>query len=75
MKEVFGIKAGEIIRAQSTQHEFIAKRSKNMGMSNQKLSKKLGITMKTPQESIESFCELYQERYQDKLTQFGGVKA
>lgn len=73
MKEVFHIQTGQIVRAQSSQHEFIAKRSKNMGMSNQRLSKLLGIRMRTPQESIELFYELYQQGYQNKLTQFGGV--
>jgi dTDP-4-dehydrorhamnose reductase len=73
MKELFQIKTGQIVRAQSTQHEFLAKRSKNMGMSNQKFCNKLGITLKTPLESIESFYELYQQGYQDKLTKFGKV--
>lgn len=74
VKEVFQISTGQILRSQSTQNELVAKRSKNMGMSNQKLRKRLGISIRTPRESIEQFYKLYQQRYQDQLIQFGGIK-
>lgn len=72
VKEIFQIPTGQILVSQSTQHEFIAKRSLNMGMSNEKLSKRLGIQIRTPQESIEEFYKLYQQQYQVQLMKFAG---
>ncbi|MEE0686825.1 MAG: SDR family oxidoreductase [Lachnospiraceae bacterium] len=59
VKEIFGINTGKIHKTTSDTMEFIAKRSKNMGMSNKKLRERLNINISTPEESIRRFKELY----------------
>lgn len=59
VKEIFGISAGKIHKATSEAMKFIARRSKNMGMSNEKLKEQLNINISTPEESIRRFKELY----------------
>lgn len=72
LKEKFEIKTGQIIKSKSTEHTFKAKRSINMGMSNEKLKLNLNIKIRTPKESIDFFKKLYDENYPDKLKLFGG---
>lgn len=55
MKEVFGIKTGKIEPINSEKFPFKAKRTKHMGMSNEKIRQALGIQISTPYESIERF--------------------
>lgn len=59
VKEIFSIDTGKIHKASSDTMEFVAKRSKNMGMSNKKLRERLNISISTPEESIRRFKELY----------------
>lgn len=59
VKEIFDIKTGKIHKSTSDTMNFTARRSKNMGMSNAKLSEILNIHISTPKESIEKFKELY----------------
>lgn len=73
LKMIFGITTGEIIRTQSANHKFKAKRSHNMSMSNKKIKDALGIDIHTPEESIIYFKKLYDEEYHTKLKHFGGV--
>ena len=61
MKEVFGLHTGNINKSQSEMMHFKAKRSKHMGMSNEKIRKELGIRIRTPEESIWEFKRLYDE--------------
>lgn len=61
LKEVFAIDTGVINRSKSDCMNFVAKRSKHMGMSNEKISKELGIRIRTPEESIYEFKRLYDE--------------
>lgn len=61
LKEIFELKTGSISRSQSELMHFRAKRSKHMGMSNEKIKKDLGIKIRTPQESIQEFKRLYDE--------------
>lgn len=61
LKEIFGIDSGAINKTQSETMHFKAKRSKHMGMSNEKITKELGIKIRTPEESIYEFKRLYDE--------------
>ena len=61
LKELFELKTGNINRVQSEMMHFKAKRSKHMGMSNAKISRELGIKIRTPEESIREFRRLYDE--------------
>lgn len=74
LKEIFNLSTGIIIRSPSVDHEFIAQRSNNMGMSNEKIKATLGINIRTPIESIKYFKELYDNHYPEKLKEFGGGK-
>lgn len=67
LKKRFNISKGAIIKSSSETANFKAKRPKNMGMINDKLCKDLGITIKTPEESINEFYHLYCSDYRDKL--------
>lgn len=58
LKEVFKLKSGEIIPTKCETAHLKAKRSKHMGMSNQKLADALQIQIRTPEESIEAFYSL-----------------
>lgn len=65
LKEIFDIKNGKIIRSNSENFHFKAKRAKNMGMSNEKIKNELGINIRTPQESIIEFKRLYDKGYRE----------
>ena len=59
LKNEFGIQSGAIRKSTSEQAMLKAKRSTNMGMSNEKLRKKLHIEISTPIEGIDAFKKLY----------------
>lgn len=61
LKEIFGLDAGNINKSQSESIHFKARRSKHMGMSNEKIKRDLGIRIRTPEESIKEFKRLYNE--------------
>lgn len=61
MKEIFDLHTGNINKSQSETMHFKAKRSKHMGMSNEKIRKALEIKIRTPEESIREFKRLYDE--------------
>lgn len=58
LKDFFQIDTGNIIKATSDTANFKAKRSKHMGLSNQKLCDALDVKISTPKESIEKFYHL-----------------
>lgn len=58
LKEISGISNGKIVETSSDSMKFFAKRSKHMGMSNDKLCRELGIHISTPEEGIRKFCEM-----------------
>ena len=62
LKEIFGIETGQIIKTTSESANFRAKRSKHMGMSNEKLKKLLDIHISTPEESIYKFCRIMEDK-------------
>jgi dTDP-4-dehydrorhamnose reductase len=74
LKEIFGIKQGSIIRSNSENFNFKAKRSKNMGMSNDKITKDLNISISSPIESIKCFKRLYEENYPQILKNMRNAK-
>ena len=59
LKNAFGIQSGEIKKSTSKQAMLKAKRSTNMGMSNEKLRMKLQIEISTPIEGIDGFKKIY----------------
>lgn len=59
VKEKFEIETGRICKALSDDMHFEAFRPKNMGMSNEKISKRLDITLPTPEESIAKFKNIF----------------
>lgn len=61
LKEIFALHTGTINKSQSETMHFKAKRSKHMGMSNEKIRRELGIKIRTPEESIREFKRLYDE--------------
>lgn len=61
LREIFNLHTGNINRTQSETMHFKAKRSKHMGMSNEKIRQSLGIKIRTPEESIKEFKRLYDE--------------
>ena len=64
-KRVFGIETGVINRTQSETMHFKAKRSKHMGMSNEKIRSTLGIEIRSPKESVKEFKRLWDEKQLD----------
>lgn len=60
VKEVFKLE-GTINKVNSDFMNLKAKRPKHMGISNEKISKELGIKIRTPEESIYEFKRLYDE--------------
>ena len=62
LKDVFKIKTGKINKTTSSIMNFKAKRAKNMGMSNKKLREALDVDIRTPEESIEQFYQLYKQK-------------
>jgi dTDP-4-dehydrorhamnose reductase len=67
LKAQFEIRKGEIIPTLSSSFDFVAKRAKNMGMSNDKLKTTLDISISTPKQGIEKFKKLYNEGFSNKL--------
>lgn len=61
LKEIFELGSGDINKVHSDTMNFKAKRSRHMGMSNEKIKKILGIKIRTPEESIKEFRRLYEE--------------
>lgn len=61
LKEIFELGSGDINKVHSDTMNFKAKRSRHMGMSNEKIEKILGIKIRTPEESIKEFRRLYEE--------------
>lgn len=74
LQEEFDLTVGRIVKSDSSQFPFVAQRSKHMGMSNNKLSERLNLTIRTPLESIKAFRELYTQGYPKKLKEFGGIQ-
>jgi len=72
-KDIFGLQSGSIVRSQSSQHNFRARRSHNMGMDNTKLRTALGIDIPSLLESIQRFRQQYDGKYPQLLKQFGEV--
>lgn len=62
LKDIFQIETGVIQKTTSDTARFQAKRSKHMGMSNQKLADALNRTISTPEESIRQFYHLCGKR-------------
>lgn len=58
LKEIFQLETGTIISATSDTAHFKARRSKHMGMSNERLRSALQVNISTPEESIKKFCDL-----------------
>lgn len=59
LKKTFNINEGTIIPSLSSDCKLLAKRSKNMGLCNEKIKKELNISISTPEQSIVKFKELY----------------
>lgn len=63
LQKVFGLTDGIILKTKSETMHFKAKRSKHMGMSNEKIRQALGIKIRTPEESIQEFKRLYDDEF------------
>lgn len=59
--------SGAIYQASMEDHEFRAPRTKNMGLSNEKIAAELGIHISTPLEGVKEFKRLYDRRYHEQL--------
>lgn len=75
LQSVFSLSDGVIHESVSDNFPFKAKRSKHMGMSNEKVKKELGIRISTPEESIEKFFKLYKDGYDQRLKNWGAVSS
>lgn len=73
LQTVFSLPDGLIHESVSDTFPFKAKRSKHMGMSNEKVKQELGIRIATPEESIEKFFKLYRDGYDQSLKTWGGA--
>lgn len=74
MQQIFSISKGMICKTASDGFPFIAKRAKNMGLSNQKVKIELDIEIPTPKESIVRFYELYCAGYHNELKSWGMMR-
>ena len=74
LKRIFKINYGEINKAISDSFSFKAKRSKHMGMSNEKICDLLDYRLRTPVESIEEFYDMYISGFKEELIKFGGIE-
>lgn len=63
LKDIFGIKTGQINRTTSDCARLRARRSIHMGMSNAKLCGALNVKISTPEESIYSFYEMMRRKH------------
>ena len=70
---VFGFVNARIEKIKSDDLKLIAPRSKNMGMNNERIGNELGMSIRTPYESIEYFKTLYDANYHKELKSFGGI--
>ncbi len=61
LKEIFGLKTGTIEASVSDNGVLKARRSKHMGMSNEKLRGELQIEISTPEEGIKRFYQQIKE--------------
>lgn len=73
LQSVFSLPDGLIHKSVSDNFPFKAKRSKHMGMSNEKVKEALGIEIPTPKESIERFFKLYMDGYSQDIKNWGMV--
>lgn len=73
LQTVFSLLDGHIQESVSDNFPFKAKRSKHMGMDNEKVKRQLGIEIPTPKESVEKFYKLYCEGYQKELKDWGAA--
>lgn len=73
LQKVFSLPDGQIHESVSDNFPFKAKRSKHMGMSNEKVRKELSIEISTPEESVDRFFELYKHGYDQELKDWGTV--
>ena len=58
---------GCINRVSMEQYEFQAPRTKNMGLSNQKICEELGISIRTPLEGVKEFKKLHENHFIEQL--------
>ncbi len=58
---------GCINKVSMENYKFKAPRTKNMGLSNQKICDTLGIQIRTPRESVTEFKRLYDSGYPEQL--------
>ncbi|OEH85485.1 hypothetical protein BHU72_05205 [Desulfuribacillus stibiiarsenatis] len=72
LKEVFSINTGSIEKISVDQFTFKANRTKNMALSNEKISQLLNVEIASPMESIIKFKELYDQHYHEILREFIG---
>lgn len=61
LKEIFGLKTGRIEPSISGKAVLKARRSKHMGMSNEKLRRELQVEISTPEEGIKRFYQQIKE--------------
>jgi dTDP-4-dehydrorhamnose reductase len=64
--EEFGI-YGCINKVSMENYQFKAPRTRNMGLSNQKLSRALELSIRTPLEGVKEFKRLYDAKYYEAL--------
>jgi len=64
--EEFGLE-GSINKVSMKNYNFKAPRTKNMGLSNEKISEAFGIHIRTPRESVTEFKRLYDNKYYERL--------
>ena len=73
LKKEFQIETGTINKSASDNVTFQAPRSQYMGMSNEKIKQALNVSIRTPYESIQYFRQLFEQSYDQKLKEFGGM--
>jgi len=66
IRNEFGIE-GSINKVSMSQYHFKAPRTRNMGLCNDKLKKELGLSIRTPLESVTEFKRLYDIGYPEAL--------
>lgn len=64
--EEFGIE-GSINKVSMENYSFKAPRTKNMGLSNEKITDALQLHISTPREGVKEFKRLYDSKYYEKL--------
>lgn len=66
LQETFGIQ-GSINKASMEDYNFKAPRTKNMGLCNDKIRRKLNLHISTPEEGVLEFKKLYDNQYAGAL--------